>query len=56
VFLLSPTLGTSFWFGVNSPSLEDYLKINVCLLLQAAVTYGSLLVVRSCGFRLTRTA
>ena len=56
VFLLSPTLGTSFWFGVNSPSLEDYLEINVCLLTQAAVTYGSLLVVRSCGFRLTTTA
>jgi hypothetical protein len=54
VLFLSLTLGTLFWFGVNSPSLEDYLEINVCLLMQSVVTYGSLLVVRSCGFRLTR--
>jgi hypothetical protein len=56
VFLLSPTLGTLFWYGMDSPSPEDYLKSNLCLLTQAAVTFGSLLVVRSCGFRLTTTA
>ena len=56
VFLLSPTLGTLFWYGMDSPSLDDYLKSNLCLLTQAAVTFGSLLVVRSCGFRLTTTA
>jgi hypothetical protein len=56
VFLLSPTLGTLFWYGMHSPSLDDYLKINLCLLMQAGVTFGSLLVVRSCGFRLTTTA
>ena len=54
VWLLCPAFGTAYWFGVNSPSLDDYLMINVCLLMQSAVTYGSLLVIRSCGFRLTR--
>jgi hypothetical protein len=53
LLVLSPALGTLFWYGLHSPNLEDYLTINVCLLMQAAVTFGSLLVVRSCGFRLT---
>jgi hypothetical protein len=52
VFLLSPTMGTLFWYGVNSPSPYAYLRINLCLLMQAVVTFGSLLIVRSCGFRL----
>lgn len=56
VLLLSPTLGTLFWYSVHAPSLDDSLTINACLLTQAAVTFGSLLVVRSCGFRLTTTA
>jgi hypothetical protein len=53
LFLLSPALGTLFWYGLHSPNLEDCLRIVLCLLLQAAVTFGSLLVLRSCGFRLT---
>ncbi|MFI5456917.1 MAG: hypothetical protein ACHRXM_15840 [Isosphaerales bacterium] len=52
VFLLSPALATLFWYGVRSPGLAIYWNINVCLLMQAAVTFGSLLVLRSCGFRL----
>jgi hypothetical protein len=52
VFLLSLTLGTLSWYDVHSPEPDDYLTINGCLLMQAAVTFGSLLVVRSCGFRL----
>jgi hypothetical protein len=53
VLLLCPTFGTLFWYGVRSPDLDDSLTIDVCLLMQAAVTFGSLLVIRSCGFRLT---
>jgi hypothetical protein len=53
VLLLSPTLGTLFWYSVHAPSLDDSLTINACLLMQATVTFGSLLVPRSCGFRFT---
>lgn len=56
VFLLSPALGTFYWYSVRSPGLEVYWNINVCLLIQSTVTFGSLLVVRSCGFRLVRQA
>ena len=56
VLLLSPAFGTLFWYDVHSPGLEDYLTINICLLTQAAVTFGSLLVLRSCGFRLIAQA
>ena len=34
------------------PSLDVYWNINVCLLMQATVTFVSLLVLRSGGFRL----
>jgi hypothetical protein len=51
VLLLCPTLGTLFWYDVHSPGPDDYLTINLCLLMQAAVSFGSLLVVRFCGFR-----
>jgi len=52
VFLLPPAFGTLFWYGMRSPRLEAYWNLNVCLLMQTAVTFGSLLVLRSCGFRL----
>jgi hypothetical protein len=56
VLILSPLFGTLFWYSVHSPSADDSLTINGCLLIQTAVTYGSLLVVRSCGFRLIAQA
>jgi hypothetical protein len=56
VLLLSPALGTWCWYGVSSLGLDVYWKFNLCLLMQAGVTFGSLLVIRSCGFRLTTTA
>jgi hypothetical protein len=51
VFLLSAALGSLFWYAVRSPVSDAYWNINLCLLLQASMTFGSLLVVRSCGFR-----
>jgi hypothetical protein len=54
VLLLCPTFETLFWYGMGSPGWDTYWNINVCMLLQVAITFGSLLVVRSCGFRIVQ--
>jgi hypothetical protein len=49
--LLTPILGTYFWYCVGSPPIDIYWNITVCLSIQTILVFGSLLVLRSCGFR-----
>ena len=54
VLLLSAALGALFWYSVLPPIAHVYWNITIYLIMQAAITFGSLLAVRSCGFRLVR--
>jgi hypothetical protein len=51
LFLLTPILGTYFWYCVGSPSIDIYWNITNCLSIQTILVFAALLVLRSCGFR-----
>jgi hypothetical protein len=53
VLVLSPLLGAFFAFGAGAPP-QGWAYIILTMLLYAALLLGSLLVVRSCGYRLVR--
>jgi hypothetical protein len=53
VFILSPLLGAFFAFAANASS-AGWIYILLIMLLYPAALLGSLLVVRSCGYRLVR--
>jgi hypothetical protein len=53
VILMSPALGALFCYAVGA-QWEGYFNIMTIMLLQSLCLIGSLLVVRSCGYRLTR--
>jgi hypothetical protein len=55
VLVLSPLLGAFFAFGAGAPP-EGWAYIILTTLLYAALLLGSLLVVRSCSYRLVRLA
>jgi hypothetical protein len=53
VLALALSLGVLFSFGVNE-NWKTYVFIATITVLQAVIVLGSLLVVRSCGYRLVR--
>jgi hypothetical protein len=55
VFVLSPMLGAFFAFACGAHS-AGWVYILLIMLLYPAALLGSLLVVRSCGYRLVRSA
>jgi hypothetical protein len=55
VFVLSPVLGAFFAFGIGAHS-GGWIYILLIMLLYPAALLGSLLIVRSCGYRLVRPA
>jgi hypothetical protein len=55
VFVLSPILGACFAFAANARP-EGRIYILLIMLLYPAALLASLLVVRSCGYRLVRSA
>ena len=55
VLVLSPLFGAFFAFGAGAPP-QGWAYIILTMLLYAALLLGSLLVVRSCGYRLLRGA
>jgi hypothetical protein len=55
VFVLSPVLGVFFAFAANAHS-EGWVYILLIMLLYPAALLASLLVVRSCNYRLVRRA
>ena len=54
-FVLSPVLGAFFAFAANAHQ-AGWIYILLIMLLYPAALLGSLLVVRSCGYRLVRRA
>lgn len=54
VSLLSAILGALFVYGIIQGGPFAYFYITLTMVLQAAVLIASLLVVRSCGYRLVR--
>lgn len=54
VLLVSAVLGAALTYGVSQDRWESYLYIISMMLIHAGVLIGSLLVVRSCGYRLMR--
>jgi hypothetical protein len=55
VLALASALGVFFSFGINE-GWDSYVFVIMVMVLQAAIVLGSLLVVRSCGYRLVRQA
>jgi hypothetical protein len=55
VFILSPVLGAFFAYAANAHS-EGWVYIFSIMLLYPAALLGSLLIVRSCGYRLVQRA
>jgi hypothetical protein len=55
VLALSPLLGAFFAFAAGAPP-DGWAYIILTLLLYAVLLIGSLLVVRSCGYRLVGLA
>jgi hypothetical protein len=55
VLALALSLGVLFSFGINE-GWDGYFYITSITVLQAVIVLGSLLVVRSCGYRLVRQA
>jgi hypothetical protein len=53
---ISLALGALFAFAVGPDGWEVYVDFPAVMFLQAAIVFGSLLVVRSCGYRLVRPA
>jgi hypothetical protein len=53
VLALSSALGVLFSFGINE-GWDSYFSMIIIMDLQAVIVLGSLLVVRSCGYRLVR--
>ena len=53
VLALASSLGVLFAYGINE-GWESYVYVISIMALQAAVVLGTLLVVRSCGYRLVR--
>jgi hypothetical protein len=53
VLIMSITLGWCFSYGV-APDWETYVYFMAIMFLQATLLVGSLLVGRSCGYRLVR--
>jgi hypothetical protein len=54
VFVLSPMLGIFFAFAVNAHS-AGWIYILLTMVLYPMALFGSLVIVRSCGYRLVRT-
>jgi hypothetical protein len=55
VFILSPVLGAFFALAVGADS-DGWIYILLIMLLYPTTLLGSLLIVRSCGYRLVRSA
>jgi hypothetical protein len=55
VFVLSPMLGIFFAFAANASS-AGWVYVLLIMVLYPMPLFGSLLVVRSCGYRLVRSA
>jgi acid phosphatase family membrane protein YuiD len=53
VLALASALGVFFSIGINE-GWDSYVFVIMVMVLQAAIVLGSLLVVRSCGYRLVR--
>lgn len=56
VLLIALALGAAFVYGINQGDWDTYSYVILMMLLQVGVVIASLLVVRSCGYRLVRKA